>query len=288
MDARRNQTLDLEGRTLTYDEVGSANSAPVVLMHGLTDARTTWHAVVPRLVDHYQVFVYDHRGHGGSTHTPDAYRIGDYTSDAAAFIERVVGQEAGIVGHSLGGLTAANLAALRPDLVRCAFLEDPVIYLGSPEVFATTEYPATFPAQQRMLRKTHDRGDPVDAFETWLGTRPGLHGDRTMLDELGEESLGRVAATLYAFDPEALTPAIDLSLWAGFNPDRPIEKPVRVLRADPELGPCFFAAHAAPFIAAHKDVEIEAVSGASHAIHFEQADVFTNDLLRFLARHVPR
>jgi pimeloyl-ACP methyl ester carboxylesterase len=257
-------------------------------MHGLSSARTEWAAVVGVIAERHHVFAFDHRGHGESTHTPGHYRIDDYTDDAVRFVEELVGGEAAVVGASLGGLTAAHLAGRRPDLVTCAVLEDPVIYLGDPEVFATTDFRVMFPLMQTMARTLHARGATVAKFAEVIGRQPASRGGGTLADELGDEGMQRMALSLFSCDPEALTPAIDGGLWESFDPDRRIEAPVCVLRAEPALGAGFFAEHAGHFVTTHRDAEVHLVSGASHSIKVDELDVFMEHLTGFLGRHAHR
>ena len=100
------------------------------MLHGITMSGRTWEWVVADLADRYRVIRLDFRGHGRSDRAPGAYQPADYLSDAVATIEQVAGGPCFVVGHSLGGMTAAALTQQRPDLVRGAVLEDPP--LGSP------------------------------------------------------------------------------------------------------------------------------------------------------------
>ena len=82
----------------------------------------------------------DFRGHGRSGRTPGEYVFRGYVADATAICEQVLGQPAVVIGHSLGGGTAAGLAQTRPDLVRGVVLEDPAIMApSSPGAVAALE-----------------------------------------------------------------------------------------------------------------------------------------------------
>lgn len=121
--------LTNNGVTLHYLDDGNPDAPPILLLHGITQNVTTWEWLVPQLVDDYRVVRLDFRGHGQSDRTPNAYNFSDYVSDAVALCEQILRRPAVVVGHSLGGGTAAGLAQTCPELVRGVMLEDPAIML---------------------------------------------------------------------------------------------------------------------------------------------------------------
>jgi pimeloyl-ACP methyl ester carboxylesterase len=98
-----------------YDEHGSGT--PLVLMHGgLVDARF-FAPNLAALAEKFHVYTPERRGHG---HTPDVAGPITYqlmTDDTIAFLEKVVGGPADLVGHSDGAFTAMLVAMQRPELV---------------------------------------------------------------------------------------------------------------------------------------------------------------------------
>src|SRR3954470_4953031 len=119
--------LHTDELTLHYEDDGDPDAPPILLLHGITQSTATWGWIVPHLAPDHRVVRLDFRGHGRSGRTPGAYTFPGYVADATAICERVLGQPAIVIGHSLGGGTAAALAQTRPDLVRGVVLEDPAI-----------------------------------------------------------------------------------------------------------------------------------------------------------------
>lgn len=99
-----------------YDEQGEGE--PLVLLHpGGADARA-WAPNIEPLAARFHVFTPERRGHG---RTPDVEGPITYelmASDTVAFLERVVGGAAHVVGCSAGTSVALLVALRRPDLVR--------------------------------------------------------------------------------------------------------------------------------------------------------------------------
>jgi pimeloyl-ACP methyl ester carboxylesterase len=111
------------GPTLNYREWGRPDGAVVLLLHGLTSSSQSWRNVAPVLGKRFRVIAPDARGHGGSEWTHD-YSFELMRDDVARFMEQVGILAAIVTGHSMGAVTAYDLAATRPDLIRLLVLEE--------------------------------------------------------------------------------------------------------------------------------------------------------------------
>ena len=111
------------GPTLNYREWGRPDGAVLLMLHGLTSSSQSWRNVVPVLGEHFRVIALDARGHGGSEWTRD-YTFELMREDVARFMEQVGILAAIVIGHSMGAVTAYDLAATRPELIRLLVLEE--------------------------------------------------------------------------------------------------------------------------------------------------------------------
>lgn len=107
---------DLRGVRTWYESEGSGD--PLILLHGGFCTNETWGAQRADLAAHYRVLLPERRAHG---HTPDVdgpLTYQDMADDTVAFLEKVAGGPAHLVGWSDGGVVALLVALSRPDLVR--------------------------------------------------------------------------------------------------------------------------------------------------------------------------
>jgi pimeloyl-ACP methyl ester carboxylesterase len=96
---------------------------PLVILHGLFGDGDNWHGVATRLADRFRVLVPDLRNHGRSPHSAEM----SYPAMAGDVAELLAAQgltAADVLGHSLGGKVAMQLALTRPGLVQKLIVAD--------------------------------------------------------------------------------------------------------------------------------------------------------------------
>ena len=112
------QTLDVGGTSFVYRELGPRGGTPLVFLHHFTAVLDDWD---PRVIDgiaaHRHVITFDNRGIGATggkvPHTLDAM-----AADAAAFIRALGHENVDLIGFSIGGGVAQEVALANPELVR--------------------------------------------------------------------------------------------------------------------------------------------------------------------------
>jgi pimeloyl-ACP methyl ester carboxylesterase len=106
---------------------------------------------------------------------------------------------------------------------------------------------------------------------------------RTAAEALGREGLRQLALARASLDPEVLTPAIDATLFTGALPDVALDRPLLVLRADPESGSAAFSdADVARLGRTNPAAVVETLRGSGHAALTEAAQQVTEHVTRFL------
>lgn len=95
---------------------------PLLALHGHFGHGGVW-APLAEALPGWRVVAPDQRGHGRAAPADD-YSREAYVADAAQLIEALDLAPAVVLGHSLGGVNAYQLAARRPELVRAVIVED--------------------------------------------------------------------------------------------------------------------------------------------------------------------
>lgn len=114
------ETIEAGGQRIRYLAVGEGEGAPLVFIHGFGGDLNNWQFNQEALAAARPTFALDLPGHGGSTKELAADRadVGALAAAVLAFMDAKAIAQAHLVGHSLGGAIALDLAVNHPDRVR--------------------------------------------------------------------------------------------------------------------------------------------------------------------------
>jgi pimeloyl-ACP methyl ester carboxylesterase len=104
---------------IAYRETGAGD--PVLFINGTGESGATWDAQM-RALSGYRCVAIDNRDTGDSSYVTSSYTPTDLAADAAGVIESLGIAPCNVVGFSLGGAAAQELAIARPELVRSIVL----------------------------------------------------------------------------------------------------------------------------------------------------------------------
>ena len=130
-------TLDVSGASLYYERTGSGS--PVLLIQGAGAAGSAWRPQTEELSREFHCLSFDNRGIGRSTTSAAALTIEQMAADARVLLDHAGWDSAHVVGHSMGGLIAQQLALDARDKVRslallCTFEKGPQAARVTPSV----------------------------------------------------------------------------------------------------------------------------------------------------------
>jgi pimeloyl-ACP methyl ester carboxylesterase len=100
---------------IAWERHGSG--APLLLIHGLGYARWGWEPVLAGLSEGFDVILFDNRGIGESDAPPGPYTVAEMAADAVQVLDEAGVERAHVVGTSLGGMIAQELALAYPERV---------------------------------------------------------------------------------------------------------------------------------------------------------------------------
>jgi len=101
---------------LHYNSYGSDSLPVFIILHGLLGSSDNWHLFGQKFGEHFHTFILDARNHGRSPHS-DVFNYQVMAEDVADFMAQNKVSSALLLGHSMGGKTAALVALLYPELI---------------------------------------------------------------------------------------------------------------------------------------------------------------------------
>lgn len=114
---------------LSYERSGSG--PPLLLIMGLSGTMRHWsEPFLALLREHFDVIAYDHRGVGQSSRVEQPFTIAELAVDAAGLLAALDVPAAHVLGISMGGMVAQELALAEPDRIRTLTLG--CTYCGGP------------------------------------------------------------------------------------------------------------------------------------------------------------
>jgi pimeloyl-ACP methyl ester carboxylesterase len=101
-------------KNINFREAGSGD--PVIILHGLFGSSDNWMSIGRKLAANYRVLLPDARNHGNSFHDPE-FNYPAMADDLKKLMRDKNLKSAVMIGHSMGGKTAMQLAVEHPEMV---------------------------------------------------------------------------------------------------------------------------------------------------------------------------
>lgn len=263
-------SLRIDGRTIAVRERGSGD--PVLLLNGTGESGATWAEQIDVLSGRFRCVAIDNRDTGGSSCVDRPYAPADLAGDAAGVIEALDLGPSHVIGYSLGGAVAQELALARPDLVRSLTLVS---------TWAASD--PWFVAQMRgwqAIRRAHweDEAGFLDALAPWLFApqtfaEPGAV-DRIYAWAAAMETPQRPEGWIRQCEADIVHDA------AGRLGE--VRAPALVIVGEEDI--CTPPRYARALRDLLPSAELLVIPGAAHAAVFEQADAVGRAIGSFLTR----
>jgi pimeloyl-ACP methyl ester carboxylesterase len=244
--------------TLTYHDT-HASGTPVLLVHGT--AAALWGRVPEGLAPH-RVICYARRGFDGST-GPLPTSLHDHVEDAMAFLDALDIPSCVVVGWSIGGVLALDLALTAPNLVAGLVLLEPPWHVKRALSLRLLRGPIA-----AAIRGRHDPQAGAKLFLRWaLRDATGSEPDATLPAGWWDQMLTNDAAILHEI-------GLGTGEYLTRRSLRFLTCPVIVLSGD-RSDPSFTRA-AAKVAAAAPDATLRTVAQSGHAMQVDRPDAIIN------------
>ena len=114
-------TAKIKDIQMYYETCGTGQ--PLLLIAGLGCDIQAWLTVIPQLAKDFQVIAFDNRGVGRSDIPETSYTIRQMAEDTVGLVDYLNIKTTDIMGHSMGGYIAQEIAINYPERVRKLILE---------------------------------------------------------------------------------------------------------------------------------------------------------------------
>ena len=272
----------IHGHDIGYRRTGSGPA--VLLVHGMAGSSATWRAVMPALGADHLVVAPDLLGHGESAKPLGDYSLGAYASGLRDLLGALDVGPVTVVGQSLGGGVAMQLAYQHPELVERLVLVNSgglgreVSWILRALTLPAAEYvmPVVFPGFVR------EAGDALGRALVRIGIRaPSLEevwqAYASLTETANRQSFVRTLRAVIDLGGQSVSASDRLYLTAGM--------PTLIVWGDRD--PIIPVAHAYAAHAAMPGSRLEVFEGIGHFPHVECPDAFVAVLLDFLATTEP-
>jgi len=104
------------GNIKTYYELHGSGPA-LLMIAGMASDSKSWQYILKGLAQHHRVIVFDNRGCGRTLTDNRTFDLKDLAADAVALLEFLKYEKVNVVGHSMGGMIAQEMALAYPEKI---------------------------------------------------------------------------------------------------------------------------------------------------------------------------
>lgn len=254
--------IELKNINLYYEIYGEGE--PLLLLHGLGSSSRDWEFQLDFFSRKFRVITVDLRGHGNSEKPPGPYSIPLFAEDTYRLLKELNSSPAHILGISLGGMVAFQMAISFPEVVKSL-----IIVNSTPELVPKT-LKDRFGIWQRLL------------IVRFMGMRKmgEVLGNRFLPDpeqaELREVFIDHWAENHKPSYLEAMKAIVG---WSIFEQLDEIKAPTLVLGAE---GDYFPTEDKEAYTKRIPNAKLEIINNTRHALPAEKPEVFNQTLWDFL------
>lgn len=251
-------SVEVRGRELYVERRGAGE--PLLLIMGLSGTHRSWgDGFLDLLAPGFELIVYDHRGIGLSGPLDGPFTIADLAHDAAGLLDAIGIGETHVMGISMGGMVAQELALATPGRVRTLTLG--CTYAGGPQGVITDRATIT-----RMLAATASGDRELQLRTAWeVNVAPAFAADESAYAAFRERALAAPAPPAVVLEQLKATAVHDASARLA-----DIAAPTLVVHGD--LDAMLGVANGRAIAAAIPGSRLEILEGVGHLFWIERPE----------------
>lgn len=270
--------VQVNGLDLYVERAGAGR--PLLLLHGFTGSADEWAGLTPALAGRREVIAVDLLGHGRSAAPDEAarYTMERCVADLLALLDELGVGQAELLGYSMGGRVALQLAAAAPERVGALILES-----ASPGIADPAERAARVASDAALAEQIEARGLGWFA-DHWAGiplfaSQAGLPAEtRAALRERRMRGSARgLANSLRGMGAGSQT-----SLWAALPG---LTMPTQIISGALDAKYVAVGAQAATLM---PDASHTIIPRAGHTLHLEAPQAFEQVVVGFLDQRIEK
>lgn len=263
-----------DGIELFFTRTGNGDKPALVLAHGLTDMGLCWHQFASDLETDYDIIMYDAYGHGKSSRVDPKKRF-DLVADLNDLIDGLKLEKPGVIGHSMGAITAAGFAVQYPEKLRALVLEDPP-WKDNESVPQDTDQGRSSELQTWKTKISEEKKLTLKQLQT-KKKKESPNWEEVILPEWAQSK--------HDFDPEFFD-HFNISQLDWREIVKAISTPTLIVTGDVELGALITPSIGIEAIQLMDKGEFGHISGAGHDIRYEQFQPFLSMVKLYLKRNM--
>ena len=168
---------DVNGVNLYYETWG--DGSPVILLHGGLFSSEMFGPLLAPFTDHHQIILVDLQGHGRTADVDRPLDVRTMADDIAALIEHLGLDHPDVVGYSLGGGVAWQLAFRHPDKIRR-------MVTASANIRRSAIFPEMLAQQEQVSAAAAEFMTETPMYELYQRVAPRPEDFGRLLDKVGQ------------------------------------------------------------------------------------------------------
>lgn len=246
---------------------------PLILLTGLGGDQNSWFFQINAFKKYFKVVVFDNRGIGNSDRPEEPYTIKTMADDAVALMDHLNIDKSNILGISMGGMIAQEIAINYPDRLKKLILGS--TYLGGQEMGEITKKMRIALGLESNFSKWDAKNVDIEKFMGEVASLSfNIERYKKIFIPLSEQYLKRTG--LEGFSGQ-IAAASDCNTLDRLHLIK--SQTLVITGTEDRVVPCLSSEIIADKI---PDSKLTKIEGGSHAMYLEMSDRFNSEVLDFL------